>query len=317
MCGPNPLVGCNAGQPGGCIRLRRAEGHEGRERQLRHSNFGQIVADAIANAPNTLFVFAAGNGGSDGVGDDNDATPDYPCNYPAPNIICVAATDHHDNKSDVLELRRDNASISPRPGNNIVSTFPDVVKFRDGFEADNFGTKWTTGGTNNTWARQCVVGDCFMTDSPAGIYRTTPARGPATWLRSTRPGTTNCHLQYLANWILADDSLTTAGSTDAVGWTPLAIHNGSSGGYQWTDLDGTGVLDGLPSLYLRWWLISNASANADGAVVDYIAFRCRRNGYALRLRVSVLVGHLDGEPARGGRGGAGLREVLGRGRSWA
>ena len=49
---------------------------------------------AIHNAPNTLFVVAAGNGGEDQVGDDNDYKPTYPCNTPEPNVLCVGASDY-------------------------------------------------------------------------------------------------------------------------------------------------------------------------------------------------------------------------------
>ncbi|MDP2336148.1 MAG: S8 family serine peptidase, partial [Bacteroidota bacterium] len=44
-----------------------------------------------ANVQNILFVAAAGNGGSDGVGDNNDVTANYPSNYSNSNIIAVAA----------------------------------------------------------------------------------------------------------------------------------------------------------------------------------------------------------------------------------
>jgi len=50
----------------------------------------------LAAASDTLFVVAAGNGGSDGIGDDNDMTHTYPCDYDLPNVICVAATDNKD-----------------------------------------------------------------------------------------------------------------------------------------------------------------------------------------------------------------------------
>jgi subtilisin family serine protease len=45
--------------------------------------------DAIAAFPTMLFVAAAGNGGADGVGDDNDVVPTYPCAYVLPNVLCV------------------------------------------------------------------------------------------------------------------------------------------------------------------------------------------------------------------------------------
>ncbi|CAA9408334.1 MAG: Serine protease, subtilase family [uncultured Propionibacteriaceae bacterium] len=53
----------------------------------------QAVQDAIerANTAGIVFVAAAGNGGGDGVGDNNDTTPHYPSSYPNNNIVSVAA----------------------------------------------------------------------------------------------------------------------------------------------------------------------------------------------------------------------------------
>jgi subtilisin family serine protease len=55
--------------------------------------YSQALYDAIerANGAGILFIAAAGNGGSDGVGDDNDTTPNYPSNYTNSNVIAVAA----------------------------------------------------------------------------------------------------------------------------------------------------------------------------------------------------------------------------------
>ncbi|HEX2699508.1 MAG TPA: S8 family peptidase [Acidimicrobiales bacterium] len=55
--------------------------------------FSKALFDAIgrANAQDILFVAAAGNGGSDQVGDDNDTVDNYPSNYDQPNVIAVAA----------------------------------------------------------------------------------------------------------------------------------------------------------------------------------------------------------------------------------
>ena len=55
-----------------------------------------MVLDSIEAAPGTLFVTGAGNGGADGVGDNNELAPHYPCNYNRPNVICAAATDSFD-----------------------------------------------------------------------------------------------------------------------------------------------------------------------------------------------------------------------------
>jgi subtilisin family serine protease len=53
----------------------------------------QALLEAIrrANTANILFIAAAGNGGSDGVGDNNDITANYPSNYDVANVIAVAA----------------------------------------------------------------------------------------------------------------------------------------------------------------------------------------------------------------------------------
>jgi subtilisin family serine protease len=55
------------------------------------SEFIQAEYDAIAAAPNVLFVAAAGNDGQ-----DVDATPSYPCAHDLPNVICVGASDQND-----------------------------------------------------------------------------------------------------------------------------------------------------------------------------------------------------------------------------
>jgi subtilisin family serine protease len=65
---------------------------------LGGGSYDPSLASAISGATGTLFVVAAGNGGGDRVGDDNDASGRavYPCNYDASNLVCVAATDLND-----------------------------------------------------------------------------------------------------------------------------------------------------------------------------------------------------------------------------
>ena len=55
--------------------------------------FSQALQDAIerANDADILFIAAAGNGGIDRIGDNNDVVPNYPSNYPNDNIIAVAS----------------------------------------------------------------------------------------------------------------------------------------------------------------------------------------------------------------------------------
>jgi thermitase len=80
------------------------------------------IRNAIEGCPGTLFVFAAGNGGEDGVGDDNDAQPHYPCTLAAANVLCVAAAGSTDLAS-FSNYGRTTVHLAA-PGVGILSTFP-------------------------------------------------------------------------------------------------------------------------------------------------------------------------------------------------
>lgn len=84
--------------------------------------FNQAVMDAI-RASHSLFVAAAGNGGLDGIGDNNDVTPQYPASYALDNIISVAATDHNDFLASFSNFGLQSVDLGA-PGVNILSTLP-------------------------------------------------------------------------------------------------------------------------------------------------------------------------------------------------
>jgi thermitase len=85
----------------------------------------QALQDAIARADSAghLFVAAAGNGGADGIGDNNDVTPNYPASYPNPNIISVAATDSRDRLASFSNFGVNTVDLAA-PGVSILSTLP-------------------------------------------------------------------------------------------------------------------------------------------------------------------------------------------------
>jgi thermitase len=60
---------------------------------LSGPDYDQYVNDAIASNPNTLYVVAAGNDGT-----DNDAAggAQYPCDLTLANVLCVGASDNQD-----------------------------------------------------------------------------------------------------------------------------------------------------------------------------------------------------------------------------
>ncbi|MGI8780370.1 MAG: S8 family serine peptidase, partial [Solirubrobacteraceae bacterium] len=78
---------------------------------------------AIHDHPATLYVVAAGNGGGDGVGDDNDGpASEYPCAYDEPNVLCVGATDADDERAGFSNFGATSVDLFA-PGENIASTY--------------------------------------------------------------------------------------------------------------------------------------------------------------------------------------------------
>ena len=60
-------------------------------------NINEWIAIDTCRDYGILVICAAGNGGSDSRGDNNDASPVYPASYNLDNILAVAATDENDN----------------------------------------------------------------------------------------------------------------------------------------------------------------------------------------------------------------------------
>ena len=85
---------------------------------LGGGSYSRAEHDAIAAAPNTLFVVAAGNDGA-----DDDATPEYPCDYDLANVVCVAASDRDDTLASFSNYGTTNVDLAA-PGVDIASTWP-------------------------------------------------------------------------------------------------------------------------------------------------------------------------------------------------
>ena len=89
---------------------------------LGSTSSSRAERDAIAAFPTMLFVAAAGNGGADGVGDDNDVVPTYPCAYVLPNVLCVAASDNRDQLASFSNYGATSVDLAA-PGVSIASTW--------------------------------------------------------------------------------------------------------------------------------------------------------------------------------------------------
>ncbi|MEW6570044.1 MAG: S8 family serine peptidase [Nitrospirota bacterium] len=106
--------------------------------------FSNSVLNAIssANTAGALFVAAAGNGGDDSVGDNNDLAPFYPASYNLPNIISVAATDQNNNRVPFSNYGPTSVDVAA-PGVYIISTVPNWWSLYEGYGVLEF-----LGGTS-------------------------------------------------------------------------------------------------------------------------------------------------------------------------
>jgi subtilisin family serine protease len=86
--------------------------------------YSQAMQDAITRATNAniLFIAAAGNGGYDQVGDNNDAAPFYPASYN--NTIAVAAIDSSGRLAPFSNYGATSVDLAA-PGVGILSTTPN------------------------------------------------------------------------------------------------------------------------------------------------------------------------------------------------
>lgn len=148
--------------------------------QIINMSFGgpiesKLFKEAIRNYPG-LVVAAAGNGGFDGVGDDNDSTPEYPASYNLPNIISVAATNQHDNLATFSNYGVRSVDVGA-PGEFIYSLIGQLLLTID-FDAlvpPDLGDLFEVSGTHPNWGTIEYGQDnvALITDTntiPSGTY---------------------------------------------------------------------------------------------------------------------------------------------------
>lgn len=117
--------------------------------------FSQAQKDSIDAAPGTLFVASAGNAGT-----NNDVAPQYPCNYPSANLLCVAASTEADGRwpnsnfgATSVDLAAPGAELA---GPGVLSTIAEFeALFSDNFEGMTLGWDFVDTGTDDpdAWER--------------------------------------------------------------------------------------------------------------------------------------------------------------------
>ncbi|MEA5464589.1 S8 family serine peptidase [Leptothoe sp. PORK10 BA2] len=193
----------------------------------------QALYDAIANAGSAgqLFIASAGNGGSDGIGDNNDLLPSYPASYDLDNIISVAASDHRDQLGSFSNYGAKSVDLAA-PGVNIVSTVPGGY---DSYNGTSMAAPHVTGAASLLLSQNPNL-------TPAQLKeRLLSTADPVTGLRgrTVSGGRLNAHQALL-------------GSETQTGAIEGAI---------WHDLDGDGVRDSNESGLSGWTVYLDQNQN--------------------------------------------------------
>lgn len=134
--------------------------------------YSAALEAAYAANPNVLFVVSAGNGGSDGIGDDNDVVPQYPCALPQPNVVCVAATNQADQRARFSNYGDVTVDLGA-PGTETYSAYPRYTEsttlFSENFQGGDFATRWMTSGAGFGTSTEPPLTSVGITDTPGGF----------------------------------------------------------------------------------------------------------------------------------------------------
>jgi subtilisin family serine protease len=123
-------------------------------------------------------VCAAGNGGSDSIGDDNDITPHYPASYDVAGLISVAASDVYDNRGSFSNYGATSVDLAA-PGVGILSTFLGGKSVYTTLSGTSMATPYVAGAAalflsrapdlTPTQVRNKIIKSCDVLDQWKGL----------------------------------------------------------------------------------------------------------------------------------------------------
>jgi subtilisin family serine protease len=245
--------------------------------------YSQTLYNAIsyANDNGCLFVAAAGNGGIDGIGDNNDQVPFYPAGYNLPNIISVAATDHNDALATFSNYGAASVDVAA-PGVNVRSSVPTIIQgpentlFTEDFESGL--ATWTHWGTNDSWGltnAASVSPVNSLADSPLADYLDSTA-SYITYDTAFDLVDKVSTLEYDVRYDLGSGDFLLSGGTISGAFNPVGVVSGSSGGSfatMSTNVSITGELTNETNI--GFYLFTDGSTTDDGVYVDDVLLKAR------------------------------------------
>jgi subtilisin family serine protease len=141
--------------------------------------FSQALSDAIGRAAkqNILFIAAAGNGGSDGIGDNNDAIANYPSNYNTTAaagydaVIAVAAITSSGTRASFSNYGPNTVDLGA-PGSGIYSSL--AYNTYGSYSGTSMATPHVTGGAALYASTRPGVTAAAIKDAILSAARATP-----------------------------------------------------------------------------------------------------------------------------------------------
>ena len=286
-------------------------------------SYSSAIRDAIQanNDAGVLFIAAAGNGGSDQIGDDNDATPHYPSSYDLPGIIAVAATDQDDNLASFSNYGATSVDIAA-PGTNILSSVPRTYTasssniFFDDMESGL--SQWITGGTNNSWAistdQERFAKDEFPVPSPTHFLSDSPgtnyANNTDSWIMMKNDLDLSSYSEdiYIAfgaailmeqdgSGTIYDHALVQVSGDSGTNWTTL--FDMAVFGRYWLNPYNLKVPDAVKTAHfrLRFHIKSDNSVNEAGWLIDNVGIGTSSdamNAYGFKSGTSMATPQVSG-----------------------